>query len=167
MNILITSVTIVKFCLMLVRFCNWTAVLSGQLVLYVWRLMCVCLSVYVRWVLNLHSDVYILVTCVSYKQPLEATPLLDAVSCFVLLLIRLSSHCLWLESRIYYLTDTHHTNLSIHGMFGLLWTTRLFHDGMYGKQGGGGKENSYASIGLQYEGGAKLVWANIIQYHVM
>jgi len=59
--------------------------------------MCVLVN-YVRWVLNLYTDVYILVTCVSYKQPHEATPLLDAVSCFVLLLIRLSSHCLWVES---------------------------------------------------------------------
>ena len=81
--------------------------------------MCV-LVYYVRWFLNLYTNVYILVTCVNYKQPLEATPLLDAVSRFVLLLIRLRSHCLWVESRIYYLIDTHHTNLSIHGMFGLL-----------------------------------------------
>jgi len=80
--------------------------------------MCV-LVYYVRWFLNLYTNVYILVTCVSYKQLLEATPLLD-VSCFVLLLIRLSSHCLWVESRIYYLIDMLHTNLSIHGIFGLL-----------------------------------------------
>jgi hypothetical protein len=81
--------------------------------------MCV-LAYYVGWFLILYTGVYILVTCVSYKQPLEATPLFDAVSCFVLLLIRLSSHCQWIESRIYYLIDMHHTNLSIHGMFGLL-----------------------------------------------
>ena len=53
--------------------------------------MCI-LVCYVRWLLKLCTDVCILVMCVSYKQPLEATPLLDALSCFVLLFIMLISH---------------------------------------------------------------------------